>query len=58
MIPDESIPVESLFDVPDGMVRRGDEIHDPANWTNCLNCGVDCPADAERCFNCDEPLVE
>lgn len=58
MIPDETVPVARLMDTPDGMVQRGDELHDPDNWTTCSNCGVDVPADAERCFNCDEVLVE
>lgn len=58
MTGDGSLPVERLFDVPDGMVRRGDEIHDPENWTCCPECGLDCPATSETCFGCGEKLVE
>lgn len=50
--PDGTIPVTALFDVPDGMVRAGDEIHDPANWDRCPRCGTDCPADATGCWRC------
>lgn len=58
MTGNEPRPVESLFDVPEDCVLVGDEIRDPDNWTRCTHCGADCPADAETCFNCGEPLVE
>lgn len=51
------LPVEGLFDVPDEAELVGDEIHDPRNWIRC-DCGVDCPAESETCWNCGEPLVE
>ena len=55
---DLTLPVAALMDCPDGRVRRGDELHDPKNWRACLNCGVDCPAESERCFNCGVVFVE
>lgn len=52
------IPVESLFDISNGMIRRGDEVHNPSNWICCSECRAECPADAETCFNCGSKLVE
>lgn len=54
----ERVPVDRLFDVPDGRVQRGDEVHDPDNWVRCSNCGLDNPTDFENCFDCGEPLTE
>lgn len=56
--PVPTIPVTTLMDCPDGMVRRGDEYLDPQNWVCCPECGVDCPSNAETCFNCGAVLVE
>lgn len=45
-----------LMDTPDGLVRRGDEFHDPENWQDCPICRVECPADSSSCFNCGAAL--
>lgn len=48
--------VTELMDTPPGLVRRGDEFHDPKNWERCSDCGVDCPIDSTDCFNCGAEL--
>lgn len=53
-----TVPVARLFDVPDGHVRRGDEIHDPTNWVCCSNCGLDNPMSYENCFDCGKTLTD
>lgn len=46
------VDVEDLMETPEGLVRVGDEFHDPDNWKECPGCGVDCPVDSTSCFNC------
>lgn len=52
-----AIDVEDLMETPEGLVRAGDEFHDPANWRACPRCGVDCPADSTSCFSCGAPFA-
>jgi hypothetical protein len=52
------ISVEALIETPEGMVRSGDEVRLPSNWTDCRACGVECPIDHADCWHCGEPLAE
>lgn len=54
--PDRVVDVEDVMDSPEGLIRSGDEFHDPDNWVRCPRCRVGCPVDFERCFRCGAAL--
>lgn len=52
------VDAADLMDVPDGLVRAGDELHNPDNWKTCPDCRVGCPVTSTSCFKCGADFPE